>query len=393
MSKPFAPDKRYNPWTISRSVAVFHLPQKGASESVRQTASSARMLESFGGVICDCSLNGTGMTDHRKSFGRKDINESARYFWRAVFLGLASFLLLLAGTLSIGPQPRVISRISPDEFVQAIVTHRTSLIDLYLDEHLAPNRRAAHDRPLLVAAAMEQDWDTMKRLLQAGARPDLADENGTTALMLAAKHGNVNILHRLTGTAMNIEFADRNGWTALHHAVGARQTKAIEFLLPLMPHLARYGSDLLALAIATGDMRIAEYLSEQMPPLDKWSPGARQVLDQTIAGSNHAAVRLLLNKHAEPPTMGNSNVPLLAYAIAKEDTKLFEELLACGADPNTTLPNRPSQDFLSQLKSRRLRYYLEGEKGVTVLMLAAGTGNTEFVRALLDAGGNRSSGP
>ena len=207
--------------------------------------------------------------------------------------------------------------------------------------------------------------------------------------MLAAKRGNVNILHRLTGTAMNIEFADRNGWTALHHAVGARQTKAIEFLLPLMPHLARYGSDLLALAIATGDMRIAEYLSEQMPPFDKWSPGARQVLDQTIAGSNHAAVRLLLNKHAEPPTMGNSNVPLLAYAIAKEDTKLFEELLACGADPNTTLPNRPSQDFLSQLKSRRLRYYLEGEKGVTVLMLAAGTGNTEFVRALLDAGANR----
>ena len=156
-----------------------------------------------------------------------------------------------------------------------------------------------------------------------------------------------------------------------------------------MPHLASYGSDLLGLAIATGDMRIAEYLSERMPPSDKWSPGARRVLDQAIAGSNHAAVRLLLKKHAGPPTMGNSNVPLLAYSIAKEDTKLFEELLTCGADPNTTLPNRPSQDFLSQLKSRRLRYYLEGEKGVTVLMLAAGTGNTEFVRALLDAGADR----
>jgi ankyrin repeat protein len=356
---------------------------------VRQTASSARVLESFGGVICDCCLNGTGMADHRKLFGRKDINEAARYFWRAVFLGLASLLLLLAGTLSTGPQPRIISRISPDEFVQAIVTHRTSLIDLYLDEHLDPNRRAAHNRPLLVAAAVEQDWDTVQRLLQAGAHPDLADENGTTALMLAAKHGNMNILRRLMGTAMNIDFADRNGRTALHHAVAARQTKAIEFLLPLMPHLASYGSDLLALAIATGDMRIAEYLSERMPPSDKWSPGARRVLDQAIAGSNHAAVRLLLKKHAGPPTMGNSNVPLLAYSIAKADTKLFEELLTCGADPNTTLPNRPSQDFLSQLKSRRLRYYLEGEKGVTVLMLAAGTGNTEFVRSLLDAGANR----
>lgn len=360
-----------------------------APETVRQTANGAPVLESFGGVTCECCLNGTGMDEHRKLVGRKDLTASTWHFGRAVLLGFASLLLLFAGTFSIGPQPRVISRISPDEFVQAIVTHRTSLIDLYLAEHLDPNRRAAHNRPLVVAAALAQDWDTVKRLLQAGARPDLADENGTTALMLAARHGNIDILRRLMGRATNIDLADRNGHTALHHAVAARQTKAIEFLLPFMPHLASHGSDLLALAIATGDMRIAEYLSERMPPLDNWSPGARRVLDEAIARANYAAVRLLLKKHAGPPMMGNSNVPLLAYAIAKEDTEVFKELLTCGADPNTTLPNRPQQNFLSQLKSRRLRYYLEGEKGVTVLMLAAGTGNTEFVRALLDAGADR----
>ena len=333
------------------------------------------------------------MDEHRKVDGREDVNASAwssyaRSRWM-VFLGVLSLFVLFLVTIRVGLHPHGPSRISPDEFVQAIMTHRTSLIDLYLAEHLDPNARAAHGRPLIVAAALTQDWDTVRRLLQAGACPDLADDNGTTALMVAARHGNIDLLRRLMGAVTNINFADRNGQTALYHAVAARQTKAIDLLLPFMPHLASRGSDLLALAIATGDMRIAEYLAERMPPLDRWSPNARRVLDQAIAGSNHAAVRLLLKKHARPPTMDKSNVPLLAYAIAKEDTSLFKELLTCGADPNTTLPNRPSQNFLSQLKSRHLRYSLEGEKGVTVLMLAAGTGNTEFVRALLDAGADR----
>src|SRR6266404_393465 len=148
----------------------------------------------------DCCRNGTGMDEHRKLVGRKDVSESTRYVWQAGLLGLA-LLLLFAGRLRIGPQRHVIRPISPDEFVQAIVTHQTTLIDLYLAEHLDPNRRAAHDRPLLVAAALEQDWDTVQRLLQAGARPDPADENGTTALMLAARTGNIEIMRKLMGPA------------------------------------------------------------------------------------------------------------------------------------------------------------------------------------------------
>ena len=304
-------------------------------------------------------------------------------------MAFASLLVLLAGTLNIGPQPRVRSPISPDEFVQAIAAHRATVIDLYLAEHLDPNRRAAHDRPLLVAAALEEDWETVRRLLDNGACPDLADENGTTAMMIAAWRGRIDILRELIGIVTNVDFPDRNEHTALHHAVAAGQTKAIEFLLPFMPNLGSHGSDLLALAIATGDLRIADHLLERMPLLDKWSPGTRRVLDQAIAAGDHDVVRLLLKKHAVPPTLEKSNVPLLAYSIAKEDTELFKALLSCGADPNTTLPDQPDENFLSQLKSKRLRYYIEGEKGVTALMLAAGVGNTDFVRALLEAGADR----
>jgi ankyrin repeat protein len=303
-----------------------------------------------------------------------------------VCLGFSVVLALFAGTISIAPQPRIVSPISADEFVQAIVAHRKALIDLYLSEHLDPNRRATSDQPLIVAAAQEQDWETVRRLLKAGASPDLADANGTTAMMVAAMHGNIDVMRELIGTVTSVDLPDRNGYAALHHAVAARQTKAIEFLLPFTPNLDSRGSDLLALALTTGDLRIEESLLERMPLLDKWSPGTQRVLEQAIAAGDNTTVRLLLKKHITPPILENSNVPMLAYAIAKEDTGLFEALLSCGADPNTILPDQPDDNFLTQLKSKRLRYYIEGEKGVTVLMLAAGIGNVDFVRALLDAG-------
>jgi ankyrin repeat protein len=306
-----------------------------------------------------------------------------------ICLGFVVILTLFAGIISFGPQPRVASRISADEFVQAVVAHRKALIDVYLSEHLNPNRRTANNQPLIVAAALDQDWETVRRLLRAGASPDLADANGTTAMMAAAMHGNIEIMRELIGSVTSLDLPDRNGYSALHHAVAARQTKAIEFLLPFMPNLGSHGSDLLALALNTGDLRITDSLLERMPPLDNWSAGTRRLLEQAITAGDEATLRLLLKKHITPPTSENSNVPMLAYAIAKEDRELFTALLSCGADPNTILPDQPDQNFLTLLKSKRLRYYIEGEKGVTVLMLAAGVGNVDFVRALLDAGADR----
>jgi ankyrin repeat protein len=103
-------------------------------------------------------------------------------------------ILVLFTISGLGPQPSVRSPISADEFVRAIAQHRTSLIDLYFSEHLDPNARAAQDRPILLAATLQQDWETVRRLLKAGACVDLADETGLTPLMAAAMHGNVEMI-------------------------------------------------------------------------------------------------------------------------------------------------------------------------------------------------------
>src|SRR5439155_19177423 len=84
---------------------------------------------------------------------------------RAVFTSTLAGLVVL-GITNLGSEPRVCSPIAADEFVRALATHRTSLIDLYLTEGLNPNARARQDRPLILAAALLQDWGTVQRLLK-----------------------------------------------------------------------------------------------------------------------------------------------------------------------------------------------------------------------------------
>jgi len=110
-----------------------------------------------------------------------------------------------------------------------------------------------------------------------------------------------------------------------------------------MPHLASYGSDLLALAIATGVHANRGISSpSETPPSDKWSPGARRVLDQAIAGSNHARRPIVAEEHAGPPTMGNSNVPLLGvlYRERRHETFRRASHLRRGSEYDVTQPGR-----------------------------------------------------
>ena len=136
-------------------------------------------------------------------------------------------------------------------------------------------------------------------------------------------------------------------------------------------------------------MKIAERVLERIPPLQEWSSSALRILEKSITLGDRAQVRLLLQKHAVPPAPEGSNVSLLAYAIVEENESLFNMLLICGADPNTVLPEHCDKNFLSQLKSKYLRSFIEDDKEVTMLMLAAGLGQTDYVRALIDAGASR----
>ena len=311
---------------------------------------------------------------------------------RSRFIGLVAVLMML-GMHRFGPEPAARSPIPADEFIRAMAEHRTSLIDFYLREHLDPNARGAEDRPLILAAAMQQDWGTVRWLLNAGASVELADQAGVTPLMVAAMRGNLEMMREFVGHITNIAATDRNGRSALHYAIAAQNIEAVELLLLLMPDLkTSYGDgrDLLALALDTGSRKIIGTILNRLPPLQAWTPSAQRALGMALRDGDRDQIRLLLKKHAAPPTPERKSVPLLAYAVAQDDAPLFRTLLECGADPNTAISGKYDKEFLASLSSKTFRNYIEDDKNVTVLMLAAGIGRPEYAQALLDAGADRN---
>jgi hypothetical protein len=283
--------------------------------------------------------------------------------------------------------------IPADEFVRAMETHQTSLIDRYFREHQNPNARGANDRSLLFAAILREDRMVAWRLLDAGASADLADNAGVTPLMVAAMHGDLELVRALAGHVTDIAARDGAGHSALYYAVTAQKIEVVDLLLSLTPDLElAYGdsAELLTLALGSANPKIAQEILSRLPQLEQWSPGGLRALDDVLRAGDRESVRLLLSKHIPPPTPEGKRVPLLAYAIATDNVPLFTTLLDCGADANTTLPGKYDKEFLDALPSKSFRNYIEDDRNVTCLMLAAGLGRTDYVRALLQAGADRN---
>jgi ankyrin repeat protein len=281
-----------------------------------------------------------------------------RFVFRA---GLVALILIFLWAIAIGPEPPAHITISPDELVRAVTIQRDSLVDLCLMARVDPNGRDGQGRTPLLIATSQQDWKTARRLLEAGAAVDLADKNGFTPVMAAAMHGDLEMFQLLLARSTNLQ--------------------------PEKP--CADGQDLLSFALDGGHPEIIKTVVERLPMLSEWMASTRRALARALQAGKHDEIRLLLSKHSTPPTPEGKNVPFLAYAIASSNVSLFSTLLNCGADPNSVLPSRCDKDFLALLPNG-LRSYIEEDRSVTMLMLAAGLGQVDYLRALIEGGANRT---
>ncbi len=285
-----------------------------------------------------------------------------RKFKRRFVFAAGVVVLILFWAIAVGPEQPVRISISPEELVRAVTIHRDSLIDLCLIEHVNPNGHDAQGRTPLLIATSQEDWKTARRLVDAGALIDPADKNGFTPLMAAAMHGNLEMFRLfLVRTAK------------LHPEARTKD-----------------GRDLLGTALDGGNPEIVEIVLERLPAAPQWTSSTRRALTAALQAGKKEQIRLLLGKHSAPPTPEGKKVPFLAYSIAGNNSSLFSTLMACGADPNTVLPSQCDKDFLAMLSSKSLRSYVEEDRNLTVAMLAAGLGQDDYLRALVDAGANRN---
>jgi ankyrin repeat protein len=314
--------------------------------------------------------------------------------------------LIMVGATSLAPDPVVVNPVpAPSGILDSRITslvayafqdpaaRRPSVIDHCFTSNLDASMRVFLGESPLVAAALKQDWKVVLGMLDAGASVETANETGVTPLMVAAMQGNVEVLRSLLERHASPDITDLDGLSALHHAIAAGKREAVQLLLPLVSKVetaSTAGQDVLTLALKSGDMKIFQAILERFSATLQWTANTRNALEAALRADMKEQVRLLLSKHPSPPTREGGTVPLIAYALANDDAPLFHTLLACGSDPNLTIPKAAEKDFMSLLQSKYLRLYIQEETGINLLMLAAGLGKAEYVRALLDAGADRN---
>lgn len=85
---------------------------------------------------------------------------------------------------------------------------------------------------VLMVAASQGHGDVVDWLLDAGARPDIATDDGDRALSLAAARGHVEVVEILTGDErVDVDARDGSGWTALMSASLHGHARVVALLL------------------------------------------------------------------------------------------------------------------------------------------------------------------
>ena len=283
--------------------------------------------------------------------------------------------------------------IGADAFARAVATKHRPIIDLCFAARLDVNAADENGHTPLQLAALQGDWEIVRRLMDAGAAMDAADAAGVTPLMAAAMHGNVEMLRAFIGRKTDADARDAQGRAALHYAIAAAKLEAVTCLFPLTANpgtTCKDGNNVLGMAFEMRNAGILQAVIDRAPATLEWNTATRAALTAALGTADKDRIRRLLGKHPAPPTPEGHAAPMLAYALSMDQTPLFDMLLECGADPNTTIPSPCEAEFLATVPRNFLHHYLEGDSGVTVLMLAASLGKEDCVKALLAAGANRN---
>ena len=271
---------------------------------------------------------------------------------------------------------------SGDAFYAAIRDNDLTRLRAILKDGGDPNVVDARGgaTPLMYAAALGS-VDSMKALLDAGAKVDAANSVGATALMWAAT--DIDKVRLLLARGANAKAVSERGRTALSIASrGDRSGEIVKLLIGAGAdvhavdaakmttlHLAALGDD-------TETIRLLVDAGVQVDAVDfaGFTP-----LIHAAANRNLAAVRLLLAKGANPNARSGDG----------SFQKVKAGVIALGSfTPLTASAAHGSRELIATLLDAGAKVDVPDVRGMTPLMLAVATGrqNLDVIRLLIARG-------
>ena len=221
-----------------------------------------------------------------------------------------------------------------------------------LAEGVDPNETAPDGTTALMWAAYHDDLDLVNALIEAGADPTLQNEFGTSALTEAAIIGSAPVIEALLEAGADPDTANPEGETPLMAVARSGNVEAAEILVNAGADLDATedwgGQTALMWAAAQGQVDMVEFLAAGGADLD-----ARGVIRQwerkTIT-------------EPRPKDMNKGGFTPLLYAAREGCVECARRLIEAGADPDIADPDRvsPLNMALLNLHFDFAAYMIEG---------------------------------
>lgn len=268
-----------------------------------------------------------------------------------------------------------------------------SMVSLLIDAGADVNAAAGEGETVLMTAARTGRPEVLELLLARGADPNAAEHAfGETALMWAAGHGHADAIAKLAASGARLD---------THSATIDLPSARVNFSFAVQTALPRGGMTALMYAARQGQLASIPALAEVGADLNAVDPEGSTALVIAIINAHYDVAAALVEAGADPNVGDASGMAALYAAVdmvhlapfvnrpsprasgrlSAED--LVKVLLDHGADPNATL-HAPLL----------MRQHNGGDpslgNGATPLMRAAKAADVDLVRTLLDRGADPS---
>ncbi|KAM9316061.1 kinase D-interacting substrate of 220 kDa [Gastrophryne carolinensis] len=252
----------------------------------------------------------------------------------------------------------------------------------------------------LLSYVEEGNIAALKTVLEKCKDVDERNENGQTALMLAAEQGNLEMVQELLRRRANCNLEDIDNWTALISAAKEGHLEIVRELLDYnanLEHRDMGGWTALMWASYKGHNDMVELLLSKgaNPNITGLQYSVYPII--WASGRGHSdIVKLLLQYGAKANCSDKFGTTPLIWAARKGHLESVKSLLQMGADVDQEGANSMTAlivavkggftDTVKEILKRNPNVNLTDKDGNTALAIAAKEGHTEIVQDLLDTG-------
>ena len=194
-----------------------------------------------------------------------------------------------------------------------------------------PSMAAAGINEDLRRAVEDNNISDITRLLAKGVDPNSPDEQGNTLFMVVVRQKNTALADLLINAGAKLNLRNKHGETAIMLASYSGLRDIVEKLYIKGAEINHKGWNPLIYAATGGHAKIITLLLDGGVQINSTSPNGTTALMMAVRGNHSDAVKALLKNGADPNIRNEAGGTALKWALAKNRDGIVELLKSSGA--------------------------------------------------------------